>query len=97
MPFSRYAHTKKIGLGTQYGTSNAHEAIRAAIKSGRIATKTHIIADLERLDHLAGKYYGDGTYWWIIAAASDIGWGLQLAPGTVVLIPNIADIAEIVG
>ena len=46
------------------------------------------ILEKERLDVLAGKIYGDGGYWWIIAAASGIGWSLQVPPGTRLKIPT---------
>ena len=41
----------------------------------------------ERLDQIAGVVYGDSTLWWMIAAASGIGWGLQVPPGTKLRIP----------
>jgi hypothetical protein len=52
----------------------------------------------ERLDIVAGEYYGDGTLWWIIAAASGIGWGLQVPPGIELIIPSdIGQIEALVG
>ena len=44
----------------------------------------------DRFDILAQTYYGDSNLWWIIAAASGIGWGLQCPPGTVIRIPTNA-------
>jgi len=44
---------------------------------------------------LAGAIYQSSTYWWVIAAASGIGWGLQVPPGTVLRIPK--NIGEVVG
>jgi len=40
------------------------------------------------LDHIAGKELGDSQLWWVIAAASRIGWWLQVPPGTVLRIPT---------
>ena len=52
----------------------------------------------DRLDHLAGKFYGSGTLWWIIAAASGVGWGLQVPPGTLLAIPTrLGQINALVG
>ena len=49
-----------------------------------------------RLDHLASQFYGNSSYWWIIAAASGIGWGMQVPAGTIVRIPqNLAQILTI--
>jgi len=44
--------------------------------------------DNKRLDHYANEYYGDGSNWWIIAAASGIGWWLQVPNGIVLSIPK---------
>jgi len=40
------------------------------------------------LDRLAGQYYGDSRYYWVIAAASNIGFAPQCPPNTVVNIPT---------
>lgn len=47
----------------------------------------------KRLDHYAQKYYGDAGNWWIIAAASGIGWWLQVPEGVVLKIPT--DLEEV--
>lgn len=51
----------------------------------------------ERLDTIAGDVYGDGRYWWVIAAASNIGWGLQVPAGTLLTVPDLAQVLAIVG
>jgi len=95
--FSRYQRTDVLGYNFQYGTSTTHSLIRAAVKNERVPFKTIVLHEAERLDHLAFKYYQNGRYWWIIAAASDIGWGLQVPPGTVIRIPDLVEIAKICG
>jgi len=51
----------------------------------------------DRLDTLAAQAYGSGIYWWIIAAASGIGWAPQVPPGTLLIIPTtLAEVAELV-
>lgn len=97
MTIRRYERTPVIGLNFRYGTSFAIPVIRKAVESGTIRTKEIILLESERLDILAGKEYGDGSLWWIIAASSNIGWGLQVPAGTRILIPTLKDIAEIVG
>ena len=44
---------------------------------------------------IAGDAYNDSSLWWVIAAASGIGWGLQVPPGTVIRIP--IDLAQVFG
>ena len=47
---------------------------------------------------LAQKYYQDASYWWVIAAASGIGWQCQVPAGTVLKIPQSLDqVARISG
>jgi hypothetical protein len=97
MASSRYARTPIIDFGRQYGTSEAVNNIRAAIKNGSMPTKQLLVRGVERLDTLAGSIYGDARYWWILAAASDVGWGLQVPPGTVINIPDLSAVITLVG
>jgi len=97
MAFSRYARTPIIDYGAQYGTSNAVSLIRSAVSSNYIKTDQIILNGVERLDTLAGIIYGDSRYWWILAAASNIGWGMQVPPGTVINVPSLKDIGTLVG
>lgn len=98
MPFSRYNRTPQLNLGAQYGTSRAIESIRQGIASGQIhVTREIIVRGAERLDTIAGTVYGDAKYWWILAAASDIGWGMQVPTGTVLKVPLLSDIAKLIG
>jgi len=81
-----------------FATAQAVTAIRQAIKEGAIEVTETVFTESKRLDVLAGETYGDGTLWWVIAAASNIGWALQVPPGTKIVIPaSIAQIAEIAG
>ena len=96
MAFSRYRNAPLIDYAKQYGTSRAISRIRALIASGNIKVKQVLLKEGERLDTIAGTTYGDGRYWWVLAAASDIGWGMQVPPGTVINIPDIKDINAIV-
>ena len=88
MAFSRYTRDDIIKA----------EAIKDAVNDGTLEVETRLIEEAERLDTIAGQIYNDGTLWWIIAAASEIGWGLQVPPGTVLRIPiSIDSVKEIVG
>lgn len=98
MGIRRYARTSVIRGGLQLGTSDAIRVIRDAINNGRIKTTTRTLQGEERLDVLAGKIYGDARNWWIIAAASGIGYGLQVPAGTRIVIPtelsHVTDLIE---
>lgn len=87
MTVSRYYFLPKLG-NRFIGTSDQTTTIFNATDSGAI---TCVIKQLDantRLDILAYESYGDASLWWIIAAASGIGWSMQLSPGTYVRIPT---------
>ena len=84
----RYARSPALKGGSIYGTGRAGIAIYTAVQTGGLKIEKRQLKAGERLDILAGKLYGDSSLWWIIAAASGIGWGLQVPPGTVIVIPT---------
>lgn len=93
---SRYKKTPILDFGTSYGTSRSVTNIRLAIKSGLLPYAERLTQGAERLDTLAGQVYGNGKFWWILAAASDIGWGLQVPPGVIIKIPKLDDVMSLV-
>ena len=95
MPIQRY--TSVIALGTRFGTSRSHVTIRQAIVDGILSHKPMVLKGFERLDTIAGKFYGDSSLWWVIAAASNIGWGLQVPPGTIINIPDLTQVQSLLG
>src|SRR5258706_4026401 len=96
MAFSRYSRAPILNLGEFFGTSTAIAVIRQAVKNGTIRTREVTTRGFERLDTIAGSIYGDGRYWWVLAATSDVGWALQVPPGTIINVPDLNDIASIV-
>lgn len=96
MTIRRYARTRVLGLNFRYGTSFAIPAIRDNIANGNIRYKETILRENERLDILAGQEYGDATLGWIIAAASGIGWMLQVPAGTQIRIPVLDDAVKFI-
>ena len=96
MSISRYTNVSRLRRGTMIGTSVIHTVIYNAVMSGKISSTEMVMKERGRLDTLAGEVYNDSGYWWIIAAASGIGWGLQIPPGTVVKIPMLNDILNYV-
>lgn len=97
MPHSRYNRAPVLSFGTQFGTSTAISVIRSAVKNGSLPTEILFLRERERLDVLAGKIYGDARYWWVLAAASDIGWGLQVPPETEIRIPDLPSVINLIG
>ena len=98
MSLRRYSRTPTLRGGTYYGTSSASRIIHDAVVQGNLDVELHTLQEGERLDTLAGQYYSDARLWWVIAAASGIGWGLQVPPGTRIAIPrDISRVADLVG
>ena len=87
MALSRYALNKTIRNGKGLSTSTAMSKIYNACLSGNLSHEIYITQENQRLDHLSGLAYQTSSYWWLIAAASGIGWALQVPPGTVLRIP----------
>jgi nucleoid-associated protein YgaU len=97
MARSRYTFIPRIDESRGIGSWNGSAAIFDAVQNGSLDTTTLVLTQGQRLDHLAGQFYSDGRYWWVIAAASGIGWALQCPPGTVVRIPKNLDDALSIG
>ncbi len=89
----RYENDVLVQSGKLLGTNNSIARIRDGISSGAVSVTTTVLQGHQRLDILAHKHYGDGRLWWIIAAASGIGWWLQAPAGTRIVIP--LDINEV--
>jgi len=91
MSFSRYSRDGLIRGGAAYATPQGVQAIRDGIARNTVETTVQTFETGQRLDVLAGDIYGDSTLWWVIAAASNIGWGLQVPPGTRLTLPTSID------
>jgi len=88
MTISRYSYVSKFNNGKVISNSDCIEIIKTGMDSGQILFKVIELVGSQRIDTIAGEHYGDSSLWWIIAAASGIGWGLQLPPGTLIRIPT---------
>ena len=78
-------------------TPSAALTVRSAVRSGQVDVKTYTMKEGDRLDIIAHREYGDARLWWIIAAASDIGWWMQLPAGTFLRIPtDLTKIGQII-
>ena len=98
MGLNRYRRAPKLRGGKMVGTYDACYIIFQAASRAMIDVDVRETTEAQRLDILAGEYYGDGRLWWVIAGASGIGWNLQVPPGTYLRIPtDIGQVASIVG
>jgi hypothetical protein len=89
----RYDRASLLALGKFYGTYVPSAVLRAAAVTKAIDVKIEILQENQRLEHIAGKEYGNSNLWWIIAGCSGIGWSLQVPPGTMLLVPT--DLSQI--
>jgi len=92
MGVSRYMASTKLKGGTVFGSIDLASRIRKGIENRSITYTTYIIKEDERIEQIAGRVYGQSSYWWAIAAASGIGWGLQVPPGTLLKIPPLGTV-----
>lgn len=98
MAFSRYTRDDYTQDGLGLEPSRSIVAVRRAIRAGTIPITRQIIAtQADRLDTISGAVYGDGRYWWVLAAASNVGWGLQVPPGTLINIPDLRSVEQLIG
>ena len=91
MALSRYSFSRNRldSNGKRYiSNSSANHKIFSAVENGSINYTVHILEEGERLDYLAGIFFGDSSLWWVLAAASGIGYALQVPPGTVIRVPS---------
>jgi hypothetical protein len=97
MGLSRYKNDSVTKGGKLLASAKAVMRIRTAIKSGQITLRIAVLKQNQRLDIIAGEVYGDGRLWWVIAAASNIGWSLQVPAGTRLAIPtNLGEIEGVI-
>jgi hypothetical protein len=88
MALSRYNRDRYIKGGKQRATATTIRIIRQMMIDGTIPFTTYVCKENERLDHLAARFLGDSRDWWVLAATSGIGWGLQVPPGTRIVVPR---------
>lgn len=98
MAFSRYKNDPILPDKKGRSIATAHRVLRDAMRTGQIRPIRSITStQADRLDTISGEVYGEGRYWWVLAAASDIGWGLQVPPGTIINILDLKDVERLVG
>jgi hypothetical protein len=100
MPRSRYADTTIID---DHHFASFKLPVRSAgykepdLLEG-VRTFDHVIKRGERVDHLAAKFFGEESYWWIIALVNGINYPFASGgwiPGRVLKIPfNVTDVLE---
>jgi hypothetical protein len=88
---NRYRSDRRIRGGAILATNQSINRIKTAVRIGSLKTRRYKLKEGERLDTISSEYLGDGRLWWVIAACSNIGWGLQVPPGTLINIPTQID------
>jgi hypothetical protein len=93
MSFSRYQNIDVIkyqATGSQYYANNVYPEIPVT------ENDTYVIVVLgDRLDLMAYDFYGDTSFWWVIASANSLpGDSLYPPPGAQLRIPS--DIQSVV-
>ena len=83
----RYKRDQRVSGGLLQ-TAQSVTILRRAKEFGLLSLREMVLSQSQRLDHIAYRELGDPHAWWVIAALSDIGWGMQLPPGTILFIPN---------
>lgn len=84
---NRYRSDRRIKGGQLLGTNASINKIKEGIRNKTLQYRLYKSKESERLDIIAAKFLGDSRLWWILAATSNIGWSLQLPPGTIIKIP----------
>ena len=84
----RYTFSKRLEGGKAIGPARASVLLYRAVQNGTLRANKRVLEEGERLDTISFEVYGSPTFWWVIAGASGIGWGLQVPPGTLLRIPN---------
>jgi len=87
MATSRYFFQPIVG-NKFFTTPDLSTRIYKAVDVGLVPSSVQQISSGKRLDVIAYEAYGDASLWWIIAAASGIGWPMQLSPGTYIRVPT---------
>ena len=85
---NRYRSDRRIRGGSVLATNQSINRIKTAVRDGRLKVKRYKMKEGERLDILANRFLGDGRLWWVLAACSNIGWALQVPPGTLINVPT---------
>ena len=84
----RYGQSTLIKGGKGLSTNRLMSQIRTLRDRGELRYRTRTVKEGERIDHIAAQELGSSQLWWVLAAMSDIGWPMQLPPGTVINIPT---------
>ncbi len=63
-----------------------------------LTTQNHIWSYGDRLYNLAYKYYGDVSYWWVIAWYNGVGLEAEILNGDLIAIPvNLKEVLKVLG
>ena len=81
-------HSDKVGNRYRNSTLYSKIPLDPNDRFVEVGTTDRITQDGDRLDNLAYQFYGNKEYWWIIAAANQIGKGtLYIKEPTILRLP----------
>ena len=87
---SRYEYSTVDFVSTKVNGSNNPIVFYNFSQLGTVQYYEHVYKDGERLDQLAHQYYNNSEYWWIIPEFNpEIKDFTNIAPGTIIRIPNV--------
>lgn len=89
MARGRYDNQETVD-GSSYGTYDRRfesMGLKEIDLLDNVRNFEHTIIAGERLDGLAHKYFGEDSYWWVLALINKIDYPLSITPGTKLRIP----------
>lgn len=96
MAISRYRNTEVLKLNLTGSRYYNDIKLPSKKKLEKVPTFKVRISQFDRLDQLAAKHLGDGTYWWVIALLNDIDWIYDFEVGSLIKIPiNVEDVLRL--
>tara|TARA_A100001011_G_C14311773_1_gene845959 strand:+ start:1068 stop:1400 length:333 start_codon:yes stop_codon:yes gene_type:complete len=95
--YYQYLFEKRgIKIATHYETPKLRNPTIAERTS--LLTDSHIWSYGDRLSNLAYKYYGNVTYWWVIAWYNGVAMEAEIVNGDLLEIPvNLRKTLEVLG
>ena len=94
MAKSRYANTRIIKTRDGKRIHSLHQTAKF-VDTSKMSFIPITVSENTRLDTLAGKYLGNGRYWYILAYINNLFYPWNIKKGSIILVPqNVQDILD---